>query len=961
MNRHGRCKRIAGYCLIAICVLITLDIPYTYANQVRPASALMKFDRDTLPALRSRARTNGKVNLIVGLDMISQPEGRLTATQVRQQRQQILERGNQLASQLRGFNAQVKRQFEFVPYVSLSADEAALEFFVRSPLVASIREDGINRLHMASSNPVIGSPAAWADGFDGTGWAVAVLDTGVEKTHPWFSTPDSKVVAEACFSTTIEGQTESFCPGGAGSSTAANSGEPCDLSFYSCGHGTHVAGTVAGNDESGPNFGVARGADVIAMQVFSKSLTEDVCGAGQAPCIASFDSDLIAAMEHVLFLSDTIDIAAVNMSLGGEQYYDQASCDSDNPAVKAAIDNLRSVDIATVASSGNSGSKDRVGYPACISSAISVGATTDSDDIASFTSVFPWLSLLAPGVSITSSVPGGGLGVKSGTSMSAPHVAGAWAVMKQKRQQDSVADILATLRDTATLLDDERVGGIELGMPRINLGLAVNAGDRIFASGFETPPPAFPDLVVFRPGVSLSAFEPDQAYTLSATVRNHGDGASDATVLRYYLSDDAVIATNDQLLGTDPIPALPPVTNSSQELETTAPGVAGTYWVGACIDPVAGESDTANQCSSGVQITVGSQQDTDGDRLWDSVETNTGIFIGPNDTGTDPLEADTDGDSIEDGDEVLGTLAGLDLPTMGVSPVHKDLLMEFDWFDDSLDCDPHTHRPTANAIAMISAAFANSPVPNPDGVNGVNLVADYGQGGALTGGNFINDADGVIAGGVFGADYLNYKAANFTANRQGYFRYVLMPHRYNTDSGSSGQAEFPGDDMIVSLYCANSDQNVAHTIMHEVGHNLYLHHGGDEACNFKPNYNSVMNYKYQFPGVDSNCTPPGNGVLDYSHGVYIDLDENNLNENDGICGPGFPWDWDGDNVIENSVPQNINAYDSEVGQCGATHTILSDFNDWDYLYFDGLSDALGTMAVPQKIIDEQPVPDEFFQ
>ena len=78
--------------------------------------------------------------------------------------------------------------------------------------------------------------------------------------------------------------------------------------------------------------------------------------------------------------------------------------------------------------------------------------------------------------------------------------------------------------------------------------------------------------------------------------------------------------------------------------------------------------------------------------------------------------------------------------------------------------------------------------------------------------------------------------------------------------------------MIVSLQCSNSTPNVSNTIVHELGHNLLLRHGGFENCNYKPNYNSVMNYQYQFPGVDTNCTPPGNGVLDYSIGDRITLE-----------------------------------------------------------------------------------------
>jgi hypothetical protein len=74
-----------------------------------------------------------------------------------------------------------------------------------------------------------------------------------------------------------------------------------------------VAGTVAGNDGAEPNFGVARGADIVAMKVFSKFLTDEDCGPGQSPCIASYPSDQIAAMERVLELADSISIAAINM------------------------------------------------------------------------------------------------------------------------------------------------------------------------------------------------------------------------------------------------------------------------------------------------------------------------------------------------------------------------------------------------------------------------------------------------------------------------------------------------------------------------------------------------------------------------------------------------------------------------------------------------------------------------
>lgn len=123
--------------------------------------------------------------------------------------------------------------------------------------------------------------------------------------------------------------------------------------------------------------------------------------------------------------------------------------------------------------------------------------------------------------------------------------------------------------------------------------------------------------------------------------------------------------------------------------------------------------------------------DTDGDRLDDCYETGSGFFISATDTGTNPLLADTDGDSISDGDEALGTLAGLDLPALGASPVHKDILVEYDWFDDSNECPAHTHRPNTTIVDRVTEGFAAAPLSNPDGTTGINFIHDYGQGGAF--------------------------------------------------------------------------------------------------------------------------------------------------------------------------------------------------------------------------------------
>ena len=113
-----------------------------------------------------------------------------------------------------------------------------------------------------------------------------------------------------------------------------------------------------------------------------------------------------------------------------------------------------------------------------------------------------------------------------------------------------------------------------------------------------------PDLVVESPSVSDSSPEVGASFTLSATVRNRGDGSSAATTLRYYSSNDATITTGDTQMGTDAVGALSPSGTSDESIDLTAPGSAGTYYYGACVESVTGESNTSNNCSSAATVTV---------------------------------------------------------------------------------------------------------------------------------------------------------------------------------------------------------------------------------------------------------------------------------------------------------------------------------------------------------------------
>ena len=124
------------------------------------------------------------------------------------------------------------------------------------------------------------------------------------------------------------------------------------------------------------------------------------------------------------------------------------------------------------------------------------------------------------------------------------------------------------------------------------------------SDGTAAQPDPEPDLAVESVSVSDSSPSAGQSFTLNATVLNGGDASSPATTLRYYRSTNATISTSDTEVGTDAVGALAASGSSAESISLTAPSSAGTYYYGACADSVAGESETANNCSSGVRVEV---------------------------------------------------------------------------------------------------------------------------------------------------------------------------------------------------------------------------------------------------------------------------------------------------------------------------------------------------------------------
>ncbi|MFH8797211.1 S8 family peptidase [Streptomyces sp. NPDC017941] len=280
--------------------------------------------------------------------------------------------------------------------------------------IARIWLDGVRKASLDRSTRQIGAPAAWARSYDGTGVKIAVVDTGIDATHPDLA---GKVVAERNFSRSPDAKDRS-------------------------GHGTHVASTAAGTGAKDARFkGVAPGAELINAKVLDDN------GVGD-------DSGIIAGVDWAV--SQGADV--INMSLGNT---DTAGIDPMEAQVNK-VSAEKGVLFAVAA--GNSGpGRGTVASPGSADAALTVGAVDDDDLIADFSSAGPRTGdgavkpdLTGPGVAITAAAAAGtggqsppGYSTKDGTSMATPHVAGAAAILKQKNPAWTGTQLKAALTGSA--------------------------------------------------------------------------------------------------------------------------------------------------------------------------------------------------------------------------------------------------------------------------------------------------------------------------------------------------------------------------------------------------------------------------------------------------------------------------------------------------------------------------------
>lgn len=302
-------------------------------------------------------------------------------------------------------------------------------------------------------------------------------------------------------------------------------------------------------------------------------------------------------------------------------------------------------------------------------------------------------------------------------------------------------------------------------------------------------------------------------------------------------------------------------------------------------------------------------------------------------------DGDTDGDALKDTWEAYGYdynndgIIDVKLPALGANPFHKDIFVDVDWMA-AAPGETRSHKPLTGVISRAIDTFAKANyITNPDGKPGISLHVELGN-------EVPHDYDLNPPITEFNA----IKATNFQKARDDTHHYTIFAHGYGGDT-SSGLAW--GNNFIVSLGTWGSDDTAdaeTGTFIHELGHNLGLGHGGFEGTNYKPNYLSIMNYWFQISGVYRDGKW---GNYDYQRVAPYTLNENSLNENDGVNTPGYgtrwfsscsplddksttvnkPIDWNWNGVLQTSVAVDLN--------CDGSKTSLASWIDWQHIVYNG--------------------------
>ena len=522
----------------------------------------------------------GESRVIVVMGDPSLPEAR--ARDWRQRGRAVAELAGRVMRDAPGL--QVKRQYSIFPFLSVQVDEQALRQLRACPAVEGIYPDRRMKATLRQSGPLIGQPTVEAAGYDGAGVGIAILDSGIDYTHPDLggaAFPNAKVVGGYDF--------------------VNLDNDPRDDE----GHGTFVAGIAAGTGAT--NRGIAPGAHLLALKIL------DANGLG-------WSTDVIAAVEWCIVNQHTMggpggsvdfNIKAINLSLGdASEWTDPEECaaDPEGIAIADAVDS----GIVVAVAAGNEGYLGGVAIPACVPDALAVGATYDAnywsgvtwesctddsvpvDAICCFSNRGELLDVFAPGGLITAPDWGGSYVVSGGTSAATPHVAGAVAVLVDAGVTDPDA-IRARLRRTGVQIVDPLT---DVQTARIDLVGAV----------YNTPAVGPADLVVTVVEASSTSALVGDAIDVRVTVQNTGSTASAACTALVVLSANEIVSPYDKVVASVAVPGLAPGASypSGWVSGVVQSMPAGSYHLGGYADSgyVVTEYDETNNSRMGATVAV---------------------------------------------------------------------------------------------------------------------------------------------------------------------------------------------------------------------------------------------------------------------------------------------------------------------------------------------------------------------
>lgn len=305
----------------------------------------------------------------------------------------------------------VKYLYTIVPAIAAELSQAEIAKLKNHPKVDRIEKDveifaADAELDNSWGVAHIGAGYAHDDGTTGAGVKVAVLDSGIDYNH--------------------EDLDDNYA---GGYDFVNDDNDPMDDN----GHGTHIAGIIAAEDNGLGVVGVAPGVSLYAVKVLNSAAVGHY-------------SNIIAALEWCI--DNNVDIA-------NHSYY---SVVNPGDTVRFAYSAAYSAGVLHVACAGNEGNVggtgNNIGYPARWSTVIAVGATQVTDVRASFSSTGSQLELSAPGVSVKSTLLSGGYGTKTGTSQASPHVAGLAALTLEDNSGFNPGQIRSDMQANATDLGD---------------------------------------------------------------------------------------------------------------------------------------------------------------------------------------------------------------------------------------------------------------------------------------------------------------------------------------------------------------------------------------------------------------------------------------------------------------------------------------------------------------------------